>query len=315
MDYSKCNYKGRYVYSAKEYLNAIKAGFFNLAYDPKNRGKMLEEIERIMDYNSSVDIYALAHLLYDEGTESGYDRAYNCLDLIASWDYIPAKYLLGQMYFMGARVDKDLDRFFELTLEASKANYVPAKNALAYAYFNGYGCKVDYAKARKLLQECIDTANYGVAYYNAGIGYLQGSFGYPKDEKKAISYFQEASYQYYKSASYNLGIIYLNGQGCPKNVQKGLQELAAAASLGHLNAQKKLGDAYYFGKITSKNLERAYTYYLMAAENGDAYSMYSVGYMIVKKEYLWVDRYEGIKWLQKASYKGYEAATKLLNDL
>lgn len=220
MDYSKCNYKGRYVYSAKEYLNAIKAGFFNLAYDPKNRGKMLEEIERIMDYNSSVDIYALAHLLYDEGTESGYDRAYNCLDLIASWDYIPAKYLLGQMYFVGARVDKDLDRFFELTLEASKANYVPAKNALAYAYFNGYGCKVDYAKARKLLQECIDTANYGVAYYNAGVGYMQGSFGYPKDEKKAISYFQEASYQYYKSASYNLGIIYLNGQGLPQERSK-----------------------------------------------------------------------------------------------
>ena len=51
MDYSKCNYKGRYVYSAKEYLNAIKANYFNLAYDPKNRGKMLEEIERIMNYN------------------------------------------------------------------------------------------------------------------------------------------------------------------------------------------------------------------------------------------------------------------------
>ena len=53
----------------------------------------------------------------------------------------------------------------------------------------------------------------------------------------------------------------------------------------------------------------------MAAENGDPYSMYSVGYMIVKKEYMWVDRFEGIKWLQKASYKGDEAATKLLNNL
>ena len=109
--------------------------------------------------------------------------------------------------------------------------------------------------------------------------------------------------------------MYLEGKGCTKNIQKGLQELSAAASLGHLKSQKKLGDAYYFGKITTKNLERAYTYYLMAAENGDPYSMYSVGYMIVKKEYMWVDRFEGIKWLQKASYKGYEAATKLLNNL
>lgn len=314
MDYSRCNYKGRYVYSAKEYLNAIKANNFNLAYDPKNRKKMLEEIERIMDYNSSADIYALSHLLYDEGSESSFDRAYNCLDLIASWNYVPAKYLLGQMYFLGARVDKDLNKFFELTLEAAKSNYIIAKNALAYAYFNGYGCKVDYEKGKKLILECID-ADYGVAYYNAGVGYMQGSFGYPKDVKKAISYFQEASYQYYKSASYNLGLIYLNGNGCAKNIQKGLQELAAAASLGHVNAQKKLGDEYYFGKITTKNLERAYSYYLMAAENGDAYSMYSVGYMIVKKEYLWADRYTGIGWLQKASYLGNESATKLLNNL
>ena len=216
--------------------------------------------------------------------------------------------------FAGICVEKDLDKFFELTLEASKANFIIAKNALAYAYFNGYGCKVDYEKGKKLIQECIDS-DFGVAFHNAAVGYMQGSFGYPKDAKKAISYFQEAASQYYKSALYNLGVIYLNGDGCAKNIQNGLQELAKAANLGHINAQKKLGDVYYFGKITAKDLEKAHSFYLMAAENGDAYSMYSIGYMIVKKEYLLADRYTGISWLQKASYLGYKAATELLYKL
>ena len=97
--------------------------------------------------------------------------------------------------------------------------------------------------------------------------------------------------------------------------EKGLQELAKAANLGHVNALKKLGDVYYFGKITAKDLEKAYSFYLMAAENGDAYAMYSIGYMIVKKEYLLADRYTGISWLQKASYLGYKAAPELLYNL
>ena len=314
MDYTRCYYKGRYVYSTREYVDAIRANFFNVVYDPQKRKKMLDEIEGVIDFNKSVDLYAFAHLLYDEGSSSSLDRAFNILDLIVSWDYIPAKYLLGQMYFAGMHVDKDYDRFFTLSKEAASANFIPAKNALAYAYFNGNGCKTDYAKGRALLQECID-AQYGVAYHNVAIGYFQGSFGYPKDTAKAIKYFQEASYQYYKPASFNLGIIYLTGNGCPKNVQKGLQELTEAATLGHLKAQKKLGDIYYFGEGAPKNKEKAYTYYLMAAENGDPYAMYSVGYMILNKEKPFVDRYDGLRWLQKASYAGYEKATELLNKL
>ena len=314
MDYTFSYYRGRFVYDANDYLDAFKSDYFNVIYDPKNRKKMLEEMERLVNFNSSVEIYAFAHLLYDADEKYSYDRAYCMLDMLVSWDYAPAKYLPGQMYYAGLHVEKDLKKFFALSKEAADVNFIPAKNSLAYAYFNGHGCAVDYAKGRALIQECID-ADFGTAYHNAAIGYMQGSFGYPKDEKKALSYFQKASYQYYKPASYNLGLLYLNGQGCVKNVDKGLQELARAASLGHVKAQKKLGDAYYFGEITKKDLEAAYSYYLAAAENGDAYSMYSVGYMIVCKEKLGVDKYTGIDWLQKAARLGNEPAKTALKKI
>ncbi len=314
MDYSFSYYRGRYVYDTKDYLSAIRAGFFNVIYDPKNRNKMLDEIERLIDFYSSVDLYALAKLLYDKGKEDSLSRAYCIIDMLVSWDYVPAKYILGQMHFYGAGISKDLNRFFELSLEAANANFIPAKNALALAYFNGYGCKVDYAKGRQLLDECVKSY-YSWGYYNIGIGYFNGSYGYPKDVYKAFEYFKSAAEQFHVNATYNLALMYLNGNGCSKNVEKGLSELVNAAHLGHVTSQKKLGDYYYFGKITAKNLDKAYDYYLMAAENGDAYSMYSVGYMIVNKEKAWVDRYVGIDWLRKAAYLGYESAQELLNKL
>lgn len=314
MDYFFSYYKGCFVYDTKEYLNAYRGNFFYVIYDPKKRKKMLDEIEGLIDFYSSVDLYAYAHLLYDEGTESSLSKAYNMLDIIVSWGYAPAKHLLGQMYFYGAGVTKDLNKFYRLSLEAANENFMIAKNSLALAHFYGYGCGKDYVKAHKLLEECI-SVKYGMAYYNLGIVYMNATFGYPKDEDKAFLLFKHASEQFHANATYNLGLMYLKGTGCTKNIEKGLYELKSAAYLGHVKSQVKAADEYYFGEITAKNIELAYEFYQMAAENGDAYAMYSLGYMIVKKEKAWVEKSVGIDWLRKAANLGYEDAKELLKKI
>lgn len=314
MDYSICFYRGRYVYDAKDYLNAIRNNSFNVIYDPRNREKMLNEIEGLIDYYKSVDLYAYAQLLYDEATESSLAKCFSILDIIVSWDYVPAKHLLAQMYFYGAGVEKDMNKFYSLSLEAANANFILSKNALALAYFNGYGCKPNYEKGYKLLEECAN-ADYGFGYFNLGVGYFNGLYGYPKDENKAFAYFKQASEQYHKGAYYNLGLMYLNGKGCRKNISKGLDALINAANLGQLKAQVKVADMYYFGEIIPKNLDSAYAFYLMAAEAGDPYSMYSVAYMILYKEKSRVDRSIGMEWLRKAAYLGYDKALELINKL
>lgn len=314
MDYKYCDYKGRYVTNAKEYLNATRNNCFNIKYDVRNRKKMIEDIEPLIDFNKSVDLYAFARLLYEENDKYGITRCSSILDIIASWKYIPAIYLLGQLYYYGMSYEKDMDKFFELTKEAADANFMPAKNALAYAYLNGDGCKLDVEKGLALLNECVD-ANYGAGQYNVGYCYYTGSFGYPKDAKQAFNYYKISADQYYAPGCYNVGLMYLAGNGCSKNVDKGIEQLTKAAYLGHMKSQKKLGDIYYFGEITKRNINKAYEFYLMGAENGDAYCMYSVGYMVVKKEITSVDRYVGIRWLTKAIDEGHEGAQKLLDSL
>lgn len=314
MDYTFCYYKGRYVYDTKEYLSAYRANFFNIVYDPKKIKQMLEEIEKLVDFNKPIDLFALSNLLFDAKDKYSYSRAFSILDMLVSWNYAPAKYLLGQMYFYGAGVTTDLNKFYKLSQEAAAENYIPAKNALALAHFNGYGCKVDYNKSHILLEEC-ENAKYGMALFNLGIGYMNGSYGYKKDLNKAFNYFYLASGQFHAKATYNLALMYLNGNGCTKNIDKAIDEYKNAAYLGHVKSQVKAGDIFYFGELTKKNTELAYEFYLMAAENGDAYAMYSVGYMNVKKEKLWADRYVGIDWLRKAASLGYEDAKKLLKNV
>lgn len=314
MDYKLCNYNGYYVNNAKEYLNAIRSNYFVIAYDARKRNKMIEDMNTLINYNSSVDLYAYANLLYDSNNKDDIGKCSNILDIIASWNYIPAKYLLGQLHFSGKAVEKDLDKFFSLISEAADNNFMLAKNALALAYFNGYGCKVNEAKGVKLLEECAN-AKLGVGYFNIGYCYFSGSYGYPENKNKAFEYYKFSADQYYAPGCYNIGLMYLNGTGCSKSTEKGLKELIKAADLGHLKAQKKVADAYYFGDITRKNLEKAYEYYLLAAENGDPYSMYSVGYMIINNEKASVDRITGYTWIRRAAEAGNESAIKLLNNL
>ena len=314
MNYTFCYYRGQHASTTKEYVSLFRSGFFNVSYDPKNRKKMLEEIESIIDFNSAIDLYALANLLYDAKDKYSISRCSSILDIIVSWNCVPAKHLLAQMYFNGIGYKTDLNKFFELSLEAAKENFIPSKNALALAYLNGYGCKADVAKGRELLEECVN-AKYGVSYFNLGYCYYNGKFGYPKDLYKAFEYFKESANQFYPRGCFNVGFMYLNGHGCTKNVEKALEELKWAAEYGNLKAQVKLGDAYYYGEITKLNYDSAYYFYMLGAEQGDPYCMYSVGYMIIKDQKPFIDKSIGYSWIRRAADAGNESAQKFLNNL
>ena len=97
---------------------------------------------------------------------------------------------------------------------------------------------------------------------------------------------------------------------------KSIFELYPKESWEHIvNTDLWRGYVNYFGEEIKKDFEKAYSYYLMSAEQGDPYSMYSLGYMIVNKEKAFIERYEGISWLQKAAYEGYEDAIELLKKI
>jgi len=106
------------------------------------------------------------------------------------------------------------------------------------------------------------------------------------------------------------GVNYLNGNGVAKDEPKGIELLKRAATLGHPEAQHRLGYLYTYGsEETEKDLEAGYNYYLQAAKQGVTDSMVNVGLALANGHGVTADIQDALKWWKKASNRGSPVAT------
>ena len=79
-----------------------------------------------------------------------------------------------------------------------------------------------------------------------------------------------------------------------------------------------MADNYYYNSAVKKHYKKAADWYLAAAEKGNVYAQYSIGYMYANGEGVEKDNSQAISWLQKAAdqkQEGSEAARALLDSL
>ena len=70
-------------------------------------------------------------------------------------------------------------------------------------------------------------------------------------------------------AQYNLGGLYLEGDGVPPNSQRAIELFQMAAQKGDVNSQYNLGIIYGQGHGVSVDLGKAKKWFELAAQNGD----------------------------------------------
>lgn len=127
--------------------------------------------------------------------------------------------------------------------------------------------------------------------------YAKG-MGVPKDYAKAMQWYQLAADQGYALAQSNLGVMYNNGQGVPRD-----------------RAQYKLGMAYEMGKGVAKNRVESMKWHLKAAEQGHADALFTIGYMYDKGEGVPENDAEAVKWYRSAAEDGDIWAQNILGVL
>ena len=69
-------------------------------------------------------------------------------------------------------------------------------------------------------------------------------------------------------AQYNLGVIFANGKGVPKNDSKAVKWYRKAAEQGHAGGQFGLGSAYFLGRGVPENYLQAYMWLALAKAQG-----------------------------------------------
>jgi TPR repeat protein len=114
-------------------------------------------------------------------------------------------------------------------------------------------------------------------------------------------------------AQYQIGVMYLKGQGVAKNPHLGLEWLTNAAAAGAADAQSYMGTFNRRGDLVPQNYAEAMRWYLLAAKQNHENSQYRIAlmYMHYRGEGVQPDLREAYMWAVIASSGGEPEPNRL----
>jgi TPR repeat protein len=111
-------------------------------------------------------------------------------------------------------------------------------------------------------------AGDATAQNNLGLMYDNGN-GVPKDYAEAVKWYRLAADQGLAAAQLRLGLMYDNGDGVPKDSAEAVKWYRLAADQGYATAQFALGAMYWMGKGVPEDLVQAHVWLHIAGANGN----------------------------------------------
>ena len=101
-------------------------------------------------------------------------------------------------------------------------------------------------------------------------------------------------------AGSNLGLMYLEGRGVPKDMGNAIKWWRKAADQGYISAQFGLGLAYENGDGVSVDKVQAVRYYLLACKNGHSNGCFLSGTMIFDGDAVQQNKNQGVTLIRRA---------------
>ena len=170
-----------------------------------------------------------------------------------------------------------------------------------------------YVFSEILPEELQQAAEQGsdVAQLELGYMYYDGK-GVPKDLAAAARWFRKAADQGNDAAQGRLGYMYYNGEGVPKDLAVAARWFRKAADQGDDAAQVMLGGMYYKGEGVPKDLVAAARWYREAADRGNDFAQAALGYMYYYGEGVPKNLVAAARWYRKAADRGNDFAQAAL---
>jgi TPR repeat protein len=192
------------------------------------------------------------------------NKAMEYFHAAAKQDDAQAYYQLAVAYYDGIGVDVDVAKGFEYMMTVAE-NGCPhnqdlqtvAQFRIGQAYYQGYGAKQSYEKAIEWLTRAAKAGN------SPGSVQAQNMLGmyYSRHEsqnlKTAFSWHIEAALNGSADSMAAVGQMLLDGHGCKRNDEEGLEWLRKAAHSGNVYGTALLALNYFRKKLYSKAIECA----------------------------------------------------------
>ncbi|MGH8278663.1 MAG: tetratricopeptide repeat protein [Gammaproteobacteria bacterium] len=158
------------------------------------------------------------------------------------------------------------------------------------------------------IKDALELAKLGDAQAQANLGIMLQSRG---EYKKAAYWYLQAANSGIANAQYNMGTLYFNGEGFPKDYTKALQWFRQAAQRDNEYAEFQLALMHSTGQGVAKDPQREIYWYKRAASQGLAPAAYNLGVIYANGVEIPADYVQAYAWMQVALNGGLDAAGPL----
>ena len=257
------------------------------------------------DNRSNHDIYNDAKALIDK---KEYVEGVEELNKIKD-DYIPAKALLGKLYYFNDTVGIDKELGEKLLWESFEKNDTNACNTLIDIYYEKGDWDTQHKIVSKLDELGVSRGSRGLAWLY-WIDEVGGKINDKRDYKKVEFYASKVA-NHDAIASFLLGQVYSDGgHGVEKDNNKAFYWWKNGAKLGNASCYDNLGWSYFYGNGVKQNFKKAYESFKNVIKNDstDAYANYYMALMFKYGYYVKANRDSLKYYLKKAKDYGNEDA-------
>lgn len=236
------DYVGAYYQLGRAYYNGLGVD--------KDEEKAFKWHKKAAENNLAASQYALS-LMYKngEGCDENLVSAYYWVERAAENDYEDAYYVVGRSYLEGVCVEVNYKKAFYYLSKGYLALDTNCIESLAEMYLKGLNVKKDVYTALELYNRALEFGDRSI-YFKVGKVY--------EDEgliNQAISIYNQGHEEGNLKCTQRLGIMYYNGEGVEKDLEKAMEYMEIAAAKKEPHAMYVLAVAYYrlnkFGDKTS----------------------------------------------------------------
>ena len=215
-----------------------------------------------------------------------------------------AETTLGLAYHDGVLLNRNDVEALRLLHKAAAQGFMAAEESLGIFSETGIGMeRPSPPEALEWYKKAIRQGSLDAAT-NIGLMYAEGR-GIPKDPAEAVTWLRQAAEGGDAIAQYNLALIYSRGNGIPKDEKESIRWLTAAAEQNVVPALLDLANSYMHPPAaTSADVERAIRYYKKAAELGSSRAQASLGTIYAKGLQGQPDYEQSVRWYRMAADQG-----------
>lgn len=280
------------------------------------------EFLRLAATGGSVDAQIKLAKILVEFSLPQYDKvAFYWADKAATGNNPEARYLLGSYYLDGIGTQVDYEKALQIFSDLAEQGEPLAEFKLGQMYYYGQGVEKDLSVAKKWF---LKSAKLGVKDAKNWVAILfRESSNASENQADDIDRDELNQWINYSADSGEPEGLYLKGMGClygrdnfQQSVEMGVEFITEAADKQFVPAQRELGRIYEEGLFGLNDNAKAYHWYLKASQNGDGYSQYRLATMFyvgsggIQRDYV-----QSYAWAHLAAISGKDDAVALRDEV